>query len=158
MAEGVNLGSWSQLTRWRAECYERFGSIRDLPVCVPHEEIRRLLGPDSRVLDVGAGVPESLQAIVSLPAQCYYSLDNDPAGDFDFRLMGEVPADLEFDLAVANQVIEHLNLVDSWSLISMVYRHLACGGYFLAAVPNAARPVRQWGDAAHVTAWPIGDL
>ena len=59
MGDAVAL-SWSQLTRWRTECYQRFGSMRDLPLRSPHEELRDLLRSDSRVLDIGAGVHKSL--------------------------------------------------------------------------------------------------
>ena len=149
--------SWSQLTRWRSECYQRFGSIRDLPLRSPREELQGLLRSDSAVLDIGAGVHKPLQQYVNLPTQCYFSLDSDPAGDFDFGSFDEVPSDLRFDLMVANQVLEHLTIADAFAMLCSAYRHLVEGGYLLATVPNAAHPVRQW-DATHLTAWPMSSL
>jgi len=110
------------------------------------------------VLDIGAGVHKPLQQSASLPTQRYFSLDNDPTGDFDFRSFEEVPSDLTFDLMVANQVLEHLTIADTFAMLRAAYKRLVDGGHFLATVPNAAHPVRQWGDSTPLTAWPMNDL
>ena len=156
MGDEVNL-SWSQLTRWRKECFQRFGGIRNLGLCSPSAEIRALLRLDSCVLDIGAGVHKWLKQFVSLPSQRYYSLDIDPEGDFDFRSFEEIPTDLQFDLGVANQVLEHLTIASAVAMLRSAHQHLVEGGHLLATVPNAAHPVRQW-DATHLTAWPMSSL
>ena len=79
-------------------------------------------------------------------------------GDFDFRLFEEIPTDLQFDLMAANQVLEHLTISDAFTMLRSAYRHLVDGGYLLATVPNAAHPVRQWGDSTHVTPWFMNEL
>jgi hypothetical protein len=157
MIDEVTL-SWSQLTRWRQECYQRFGGIRNLDLCSPTKEIRALLRPDSCVLDIGAGVHKWLQQFVSLPSQGYYSLDIDPDGDFDFRSFEEIPANLQFDLMVANQVLEHVAISDAFAMLCSAYRHLVDGGRLLATVPSPSHPVRHWGDATHLQHWPMFDL
>ena len=157
MTEVATL-SWSQLARWRKECYQRFGKIQDLRLCSLAEEIHVLLHPDSRVLDIGAGVHKWLQQFVGLPSQRCYSLDIDPEGDFDFRSFEEIPPDLQIDLMVANQLFEHMAVDDAFAMLCSAYRHLVDGGHILATVPNPAHPVRQFGDATHVTAWPMYDL
>lgn len=157
VTEVINL-SWSQLTRYRTECAQRFGGVRHLPLRAPHEELTDLLRSDNRVLDIGTGLHKMLPPLRNLPAHRYFSLDNDPAGDYDFWSFDEVPADLKFDLMLANQFLEHLTVVDAFEMLRSAYRHLVDGGYLLATVPNAAHPVRQWQDATHLTAWAMGDL
>ena len=157
MEEPVSL-SWSELTHWREECHRRFGSIRDLPLRAPYKKFQELLQSDSRVLDVGAGVHKTLSKYLTLPTQSYFSLDNDPAGGFDFRSFKDIPADQEFDLVVANQVLEHLTVDDAFAMLRLIYQYQGEDGYLLATVPNPAHPVRQWGDATHLTAWSMNDL
>lgn len=70
MGDTVDL-SWSQLTRWRRECYQRFGSIRDLPLRSLHQELQELLRSDSCLLDIGAGVHKPLKQSLGLPTQHY---------------------------------------------------------------------------------------
>jgi len=155
--ESISI-SWSELTRWREECYRRFGSIRDLPLHAPYKKFQELLQSDSCVLDVGAGVHKSFSKYLTLSTQSYFSLDNDPAGDFDFRSFKDILADQEFDLIVANQVLEHLTIDDAFAMLRSAYRYQVADGYLLATVPNAAHPVRQWGDSTHLTAWSVNDL
>jgi hypothetical protein len=157
MTNTVHL-SYHQLTRWRNECNQRFGSIHVLPIRGPQAELRALLQPHSRVLDVGAGVDQPLRETIQGPEQQYYALDTDPDGQFDFGSFADIPADMQFDLLVANQVLEHLTIDDAFGMLCAAYQHLKIGGHMLATVPNPAHPVRQWGDATHVTAWPLNDL
>jgi hypothetical protein len=150
--------SWSQLTRWRGECYQRFGSIDKLPIRTIGDVISELLKPDGHVLDVGAGVHKPFKQTVNQPAQKYFSLDSDPEGDFDYHSFDEIADNIKFDLMVANQLLEHLTIADGFDLLSAAGIHLNEGGYFFATVPNMAHPVRYWADASHLTSWPLNDL
>jgi hypothetical protein len=157
MDHSYNTVSWSQITRWRGECGERFGSILQIPIASsPYAEFQKLLQPNSRVLDLGAGVEKPIKNY--LKGQRYFSLDNDPNGQFDYRSVDDIPAGQEFDIAVANQLFEHISLTVGYELMSGVYRHTANGGYFLATVPSVSHPVRYWGDATHIQHWPLGDF
>ncbi len=149
--------SWNLLMGWRTECHQRFGSILELPICNLGEELEALLGPKIRVLDVGAGAHKPLQTLVSRAGASYYSMDQDPEGEFDFRSFADVPAELDFHLVVSNQVLEHLAAAPAFSLVKLIHSRLSPGGSLLATVPNAAHPVRQR-DCTHVTAWPMNDL
>lgn len=149
--------SWSQFTRWRSECHERFGKIHDLPLRSPYEELPELLNPDTRVLDIGAGAHKPLQQFLEPHCRQYFSLDNDPAGDFNFRSFDEIPPELKFDLIVGNQLLEHLTIGDSTALLGSAFECLLERGHLLLTVPNAAHPIRQR-ETTHVTAWLMVDL
>jgi len=150
--------SWSQLTRWRSECGQRFGSIHNLPVSTIHAVTDKLLKPDSCVLDIGAGVHKQFKQVLNLPGQKYFSLDSDPEGDFDFHSFNEMNDDVKFDFMVANQLLEHLSIVETFDMLCSAEKHLKADGYLFATVPNMAHPVRYWADASHITSWPLGDL
>src|SRR5256885_15041743 len=47
--------SWSEVTRSRAECHQRFGAIHDMPIVDISVELRRLVREATSVLDFGAG-------------------------------------------------------------------------------------------------------
>ncbi len=143
--------------RWRAECHRTFGSVLDLPIRAPEEELGGLLREGARVLDVGAGAHKPFQPAITRVTTSYFSLDTDPEGTFDFPSFEEIPADLNFDLIVANQVLEHLNVDEAFSMVRSTFDRLRDGGRFLATVPNAAHPVRQR-DCTHVTPWSANDL
>jgi hypothetical protein len=87
----------------------------------------------------------------------YFTLDSDPEGSFDFRSFDEVPTDMRFDLAIFNQVLEHMTVETAFGAVSSAYHSLSDGGNLLATVPNTSHPVRQW-DCTHITAWPANDL
>jgi hypothetical protein len=149
--------SWSQLTRWRQECHQRFGSIHDLPIQNYGVVVSELLKPDICVLDIGAGIHKPFKQSIAQPGQKYFSLDSDPEGDFDFHSFDEIPDNVKFDLMVANQVLEHLTVAEAFDLLRSAEKHLIPYGVFFANVPNTAHPVRQW-DPTHVTPWPMNDL
>lgn len=150
--------SWSQLTGWRAECFQRFGSIHNLPIRTIGAVTTELLKVDSRVLDIGAGVHKLFKHSLTHPGQKYFSLDSDPEGEFDFHSFDEMKADLKFDFMVANQVLEHLTISETLDMLCSAEKHLNAGGYLFATVPNMAHPVRYWADASHVTSWSLNDL
>lgn len=76
--------SWSHLSRWRKECYQRFGTIHQLPIRDINEESNRVLQHVTRVLDIGAGVDKAFRTAITSPQQQYFSMDSDPSGYFDF--------------------------------------------------------------------------
>jgi hypothetical protein len=156
MAESVQH-SWSRLMKWRTECYQRFGSVLDLPLRSPGEALPELLGPDSRVLDVGAGAHKPFKAMLERLGVTYFSMDTDPDGDFDFRSFSEVPQDMYFDLVLANQVLEHVSVDDAFNMVSQAHNKISDDGRIVVTVPNAAHPVRQR-DCTHITPWPANDL
>jgi hypothetical protein len=156
MSENSQL-SWNRLMQWRSECFKRFGPILDLPIRTPSEELAAILGPDSSVLDVGAGAHKPFRGAILAAGASYCSMDTDPQGDFDFRSFTEVPETTRFDVVLANQVLEHVTVDEAFSIVASAFRHVSDGGHLVATVPNAAHPVRQR-DCTHITPWPSNDL
>ncbi len=148
--------SWSELSSYRRECFERFGSIRDLRVLNnPYDLVTKLISSDTYILDVGSGVDMPLKKVIG---NCnYYSLEPDPQSNPDFRNVADIPDDLQFDVAWSNQVLEHVTIPEAIEIIRGVLNVLKPGGIYISTVPNMAHPVRYWGDSTHVTAWSIGD-
>lgn len=150
--------SWSQLTQWRGEYHQRFGTIHQMPVIQgPHRELKRLFKENSHVLDIGAGVDKPLKTVLPTSAR-YFSLDVDSEGDFDYNTFADIPAGTRFDLMWSSQVLEHVPIDVAVEIVQRAYQHLVEGGYILATVPNMAHPVRYWADATHIQHWPINDL
>ena len=149
--------SWNRLMQWRSECYTRFGPVMKLPIRFPIYELAERLKFGIRVLDVGAGVHKPLQATIEGSSAIYLCMDTDPRGVFDFRSFDDVPAETSFDIVVADQVLEHLAVEGAFEIVEEIFGHLSDNGWFIATVPNAAHPVRQW-DCTHVTPWPMNDL
>ncbi len=149
--------SWNRLMKWRSECFKRFGAILNFPIETPEERFRELLGPQTKVLDIGAGAHKPFEKAIRAVTPYYYCLDTDPDGIFDFRSFSEIPEDLEFDLAISNQVLEHLSVPDALGMVTATFSKLKCQGKFVATVPNTAHPVRQR-DISHITPWAANDL
>lgn len=157
MTTDQNRQFWGRLTKWRSECFSRFGSISDIPVTDYSQELHNCLSGKEEVLDVGSGAHKPLKSVIEKYGVGYCCLDTDPDGQFDFRSFTEIPESKLFDLVVANQVIEHMGVDDAFECVHNVFQKLVPGGLFFATVPNALHPVRQR-DCTHLTAWPANDL
>jgi SAM-dependent methyltransferase len=148
--------SWSGLQQYCRECFQVYGTIHDVPIVDLHTELKRVVGSADRVLDFGAGSHQPMRNYLKEGAE-YFTVDADPAGGFDFAELSDVPTDLEPDLVTANQVLEHIPVVDDFDVVREIFGLLRPGGRLLATVPNTAHPVRQW-DPTHVTAWGVHDF
>jgi 2-polyprenyl-3-methyl-5-hydroxy-6-metoxy-1,4-benzoquinol methylase len=157
MAEQEIEISWSELEHFRGEGFRRFGWIHDIPIVDLRTELRRMSSDATELLDVGAGAHKPLIRMLEGIDVRYRSVDTDPVGDFDFHDVSEIPADLNFDLAVANQILEHVSPDAALEIVRGVTNVLRPDGRFAATVPNTSHPVRQW-TATHVTAWAVLDL
>lgn len=135
------------------ECFMRFGSIKDLPILKRHQKRIVDLYHSGKVLDVGAGKEKPLQKSLRLKDDLYFSLDNDPCGDFTYSSAEEIPNDERFSLIVANQLFEHISLQDSIDLFCILSKHLEKNGYLISTVPNIHHPVRQRTNITHITYW-----
>jgi trans-aconitate methyltransferase len=143
--------------RWRAECYQRFGSVIDLPLRSPTDVLPELLTNNSKALDLGAGAHKPFKSMLEGLGATYFSMDTDPDGDFDFQSFSDVPEGVRFDLILANQVLEHVSVDEAFHMVNQARERLVPSGIILVTVPNAAHPVRQR-DCTHVTPWPVNDL
>ncbi len=143
--------------KWRSECHSRFGPISEIPVGSYGQELKEILTGRTRLLDVGAGAHKPLKPIADKYGVAYFCLDTDPDGVFDYRSFSEIPEDVNFDIVIANQVLEHMGVDDSFDYVRNIFMKLTPDGLFFATVPNAAHPVRQR-DCTHITPWPSNDL
>jgi SAM-dependent methyltransferase len=161
VAEPAGRGAappYGRLVRWRRECSERFGGIFDLPIAASFYAEARARYSGGRVLDVGAGLEKALRRELALREEDYACLDADPDGAFDYAAPEQIPQGERFALIALSQVLEHVPVEGAFALVAGVGARLAPGGQLLIGVPNAQHPVRQWGDATHVTSWPYEDL
>ena len=149
--------SWNRLMKWRSECFKRFGAVNNFPIKTPEEQILAFVGENTKILDIGAGAHKPFEKIIRAITPFYYCLDTDPDGVFDFRYFSEIPEESEFDLAIANQVLEHLTVPEALDIVTLTFSKLSDEGKFVATVPNAAHPVRQR-DISHITPWGANDL
>lgn len=149
--------SWNRLMKWRSECFNRFGAVQSFPIKTPHDEITAILSSDCKVLDIGAGAHKPFEKTIRAVTDYYYCLDTDPDGVFDFRSFKEIPEDLSFDMAIANQVLEHLTVPDALEMVTSTFSKLSDSARFVVTVPNPAHPVRQR-DISHITPWVANDL
>lgn len=137
------------------ESFEQFGSILSLPIIGdPYAEARRHY-TGGKVLDIGAGNAHPVKRAFAgaLAEGDYFSLDTDPQGTFDFTSVQQIPRDLTFELIVANQVFEHLDIDTSLEIMAHAAAHLAPAGRIFVTVPNVAHPNRFTSDITHVTHW-----
>jgi predicted SAM-dependent methyltransferase len=149
--------SYHELTRWRVECAERFGEVLDFPMSGPFQSCLKYC-KKGKVLDVGAGVEKSAKKWLNLDGDRYFSLDSDPAGQFDYHDFDDIPGDARFSLVIMNQFLEHLTIDDAHAMLRRAFACLESGGALVASVPNAHHPVRYHADVTHVTNWPYNDL
>lgn len=149
--------SWNRLMKWRSECFRRFGSIGNFPIKTPDDEISSFLQSNTKVLDIGAGANKPFERIIRAVTPLYHCLDTDPGGVFDFRSFSEIPEDLNFDLIIANQMLEHLTVPGAMDVVTSAFSKLNRPGRLVATVPNTAHPVRQR-DISHITPWGANDL
>ena len=143
----------------RNECGQRFGPLPELRIIKPHKVIKQIIGTsDGSILDFGCGQDQYHKTEYEIPDNRYFSLDNDPQGDFSFRNLGEIPSDQRFSLVIMNQVIEHMAFQECVATMATLKDSVDAGGQVLVTVPNVQHPVRYWGDLDHVTPWSFEDI
>lgn len=144
---------YSALFKSRQAGFRVFGTIYQLPIVSSAYDFLRRSYHGGRVLDVGAGVDKTLKTALGLPDEAYAALDNDPAGDFDYRSPADIPPDAKFDWIVLNQLVEHLTVAQNFALLEGLRPHLSPAGKLVITTPNIFHPNRFWGDPTHVTPW-----
>jgi predicted SAM-dependent methyltransferase len=150
---------YNQHVKWRGECGQKFGAIRDLPVVSPHAIASELISrKGGYVLDFGCGVHKVNKDGYRIPDEHYFSLDTDPDGDFDYNSLDDIPGNKQFDFVIMNQVIEHIPFDDCMKMMTHLSEFVNGGGYIFITVPNMQHPVRYWGDLDHVTTWTFEDI
>jgi 2-polyprenyl-3-methyl-5-hydroxy-6-metoxy-1,4-benzoquinol methylase len=137
------------------ECFQQFGSIFSLPII--YNVTGEIIACYSKgnVLDIGCGKEKLLQSAFNdkLLDGEYYSLDNDPQGEFDFTDVNDIPLTLRFSLVTANQLFEHLTIDRSIELMCTACQHLLPGGKIVATIPNISHPNRYVTNVTHTTPW-----
>lgn len=153
-----SANSWSTITQYRREYVEKFGEILSIPVLNLSKEQENIIGLSNEILDIGAGKAKPLKKLTEKYHKNYYSLDADLEGDFDYNNFNEIPEEKNFDLIIANQLLEHLTFQEVQDFIIKTYNNLSVGGNLFITVPNMAHPVRYWADITHILHIPLGDL
>ena len=153
------MSYYNQHVKWRHECVQKFGAIRDLPVVNLHAIASELISSKGGyVLDFGSGVHKAAKEDYRIPDEHYFSLDTDPHGDFDYNSLDDIPGNKQFDFVIMNQVIEHIPFDDCMKMMTHLSEFVNGGGYIFITVPNMQHPVRYWGDLDHVTTWTFEDI
>jgi len=150
---------YSQHVKWRGECGKRFGKIKDLKIVNPHKVLQDIVeNTQGLVLDFGCGIDKVHRKAYGIPSNRYFSMDNDPDGDFDYHFIEDIPKEQQFDLVIMNQVIEHIPFEDCMKMMAHLSEFINGGGNIFITVPNVQHPVRYWGDLDHVTPWTYEDI
>lgn len=87
---------YSALSQGRREAFERFGTIYNLPVVRSAYGYLKQCYQGGLVLDIGAGADHYLQQVLGLDDETYHSLDNDPAGQFTYTDVTQIPLDYQY--------------------------------------------------------------
>jgi len=148
---------YSVLSQGRQEAFERFGTIFELPIVRSPYEYLKQFYQEGLVLDVGAGADHYLQQVLGLDDETYHSLDNDPAGQFTYTDVTQIPLYYQYQWMVLNQLLEHLTIEETADLLVGLHGHLAPGGRMVITVPNISHPIR-YRTETHVTPWSYGGL
>jgi len=148
---------YSALSQGRREAFERFGTIYDLPVLRSAYRYLKQNYQDGLVLDIGAGRERYLQQVLGLDNTAYHSLDTDPSGHFTYADVAQILPEQRYQWIVLNQVVEHLTIEETVSILSALHPHLDEDGKMLITIPNTHHPIRFW-DPTHITPWSYGDL
>ena len=149
---------YSVLSQGRREAFERFGTIFDLPTVRSAYKYLKQSYQGGCVLDVGAGASHHLRQVLELGDEAYHSLDNDPAGQFTYTDVAQIPKGQRYRWIVMNHVLEHLTIEGTADLLLGLHDHLDPGGRMVITVPNVSHPVRYRADETHVTPWSYGGL
>lgn len=159
---GQEIPTYGEFYQLGGEAFRRFGDILDLPrrehLFTYASSLARGEFKGQRVLDFGCGVGKPLQSMLGLPEQLYATCDNDPAGSFTYRDLGDIPAGERFGLIVSNHTFEHFTVQEGQAVCRELARHLAPGGVLLIGVPNPKHPTRFMSDPTHRTPWSYLNL
>ena len=133
----------------------RYGSIFDLPVAEePYSYLTtayRREYPGGKILDFGCGAQKVLRNVLDVDNGLYFGCDSDPAAEVPFRSLDEIPHELQFQIVVANQVLEHLAFSQVIQHVLHLGRLVAPGGILLLSVPNPQHPTRHLSNPTHLT-------
>lgn len=132
--------SWASLTSYRAEAVMRLGTLHDLPIIDISAELNRLLWQASAVLDVGAGTEQPLRQRIDATRTTYATLDPDPPASSISAHSRDIPANMRFDLAVANQVLEHVSVYEAVEIVRVWRRR--CYLADSSQPPSPTPPIR----------------
>lgn len=146
---------YDRFFRLTTEGFQKYGNIFDLPVAgEPYSYLANVYRTGYRtgkVLDFGCGANRVLQEVLGISDSLYFACDTDPSAQVDFRNLMEIPAEMRFQVVVANQVLEHLAFADCILTVSGLARIVAPGGILLLSVPNPQHPTRHLSNPTHVT-------
>ncbi|RJF83130.1 class I SAM-dependent methyltransferase [Sphingomonas cavernae] len=154
---------------WRREVYEKYHSwkgwdvgtaARDAEIAL--REVRRAGGQaPSELLEIGYGDGAFLRRAAARGFRCSgVELDDSLcpelcASGIDARA-GSISqfGDGQFDLVVAFDVFEHMEMAELLDVLKMTQRKMKYGGLLIARFPNMASPfgvINQYGDVTHCT-------
>lgn len=152
------MARFSDQDRNRHRVAVRIGSIWDVPIVKKRmDRLVANIGPDTHVLEVGAGdrnYERELQKRV--PGFYYKSLDIDRNTKQDYYSLSEV--DERFDIVFMFEVIEHMELTEALKFLQELRNKIRSGGKILLSTPNLYHPHQYFGDSTHVTFFTFQDL
>lgn len=92
------------------------------------------------LLDFGSGpgtcMDDSGNSFLKTLCENYYSLDDDPQANCNFKNFNDIPKDLKFDAIIAHHCLEHVDRLNINSVMFNLCSLLEKNGIILIVVPN----------------------
>lgn len=152
------MESWSELHRNRYLLTRQIGTIWNVPLVKKRmDRLAANIGPDTHVLEVGAGDRDYEKQLRKIHPSLYYkSFDIDRNTRQDYYRLDEIEE--SFDFIFLFEVIEHMPLLECFNLLKELRGKLRQGGKILLSTPNLYHPHQYFGDSTHVTFFKFHDL
>lgn len=149
---------WSEIIKGRRAAAGNLPNILRLKVVPSARDLLvRYLKKGESLLDIG-GNDRNLKSFLDSKGIGieYFSFDVDTNLPHDYYDLDKI--DRVFDVAVAFEVIEHLDVKTAIGCFKKAHDLLKKDGLFVVSTPNVCNPVVFWRDCTHITPFRYDEL